>query len=91
VAPVAEDASPAPLASLDYILADSRERAAGPVSYVGIAEFGRADARVYVWHDPADGGMLYITNVYEGPSRACLGRQPPIGTTPSAGGACSTG
>ena len=84
--PVPEDPTPAPLASLDYILANSTARAGGPVTYVGISDYGRADARVFVWHDPSAGGMLYVTNVYEGPSRAFLGRQAPVGTRPSAGG-----
>ncbi len=84
--PVAEDPTPEPLASLDYILANSRTRADGPVSYVDIARYGQADARVHVWHDPAAGGLLYAVNVYDGPSRAFLGRQAPLGTAPSAGG-----
>jgi uncharacterized iron-regulated membrane protein len=84
-APVAEDATPRPLASLDYILADSRTRAPGPVSYVGISDYGRADARVHVWHDPAAGGMIWPVNLYDGPSRAFLGPRPQVGNTPSAG------
>jgi uncharacterized iron-regulated membrane protein len=84
--PAAEDASPAALASLDYVLADSRRRAAGRVTFVEVARFGRADARVHVWHDPAAGGMLYVTNLYDGPSRAFLGRQAQVGTAPSVGG-----
>lgn len=31
--------------------------------------------------------MQYVTNVYDGPSRAYLGRRAPLGTAPSAGGA----
>ena len=54
--PVPEDPTPAPLASLDYILADSAARAGGPVTYVGVSDYGRADARVFVWHDPAAAG-----------------------------------
>jgi uncharacterized iron-regulated membrane protein len=84
--PVPEDATPAALASLDYIVADSRARAPGPVSYVEVARFGRADARVHVWHDPAAGGVLYVNNLYDGPSRDFLGRQAQVGTGPSAGG-----
>ena len=84
--PAPEDPTPVPLASLDYILANSVARVGAPATYVGISEFGRADARVYVWHDPAAGGMLYVTNVYDGPSRAFLGRQAPVGTAPSSGG-----
>lgn len=85
--PVPEDPTPRPLASLDYIIADSETRAPGPVTYLGIENYGRADARVEVWHDPAEGGMLYVTNAYEGPSRAFLGRKEQLGTAPSWGGA----
>jgi uncharacterized iron-regulated membrane protein len=85
-APAPEDPTPAPLASLDYILADSAARAGSPSTFVGISHYGRADARVFVWHDPSDGGLLYVTNVYDGPSRAFLGRNAPLGTAPSVGG-----
>ncbi len=71
--PVAEDATPAALASLDAMMADLRRRAEGPVSYVGISHLGRADARVDVWHDPAEGGMLYVTHVYDG-ATGCVSR-----------------
>ena len=53
--PVAEDPTPAPLASLDYILADSRTRADGPVTYVDISRYGRADARVHRLARPGRG------------------------------------
>ena len=84
--PVAEDATPAPLADLDAILADSRARAPGHVTFVEIARFGRADARVHVWHDPAAGGVLYVTNLYDGAAGTFLGRQPQVGAAPSVGG-----
>lgn len=83
---VPEDATPLATASLDAILADSRSHAPGPITFVDIARFDRADARIHVWHDPAEGGMLYVTNVYDAHGRF-LGRQAPIGTAPSAGGA----
>ena len=67
--PVAEDATPAPPAGLDAIIADSRSGRRGRSTFLGMAHYGRADARVDVWHDPADGGMLYVTNVYDGASR----------------------
>jgi len=81
--PVPENASPAPLASLDYIIADSVARAGSPATYVSIANYGRADARVHVWHDPRAGGLQYVTNVYDGPSRAFLGRNAQLGAAPS--------
>ena len=85
--PVPENATPAPLASLDYVVADSVARAGSPTTYVGISNYGRADARIHVWHDPTDGGLLYVDNVYEGPTRAFIERGAPIGTAPSMGGA----
>ena len=39
---------------------------AGAGDLVEVARLGRADSRVHVWHDPADGGMLYVTNFYDG-------------------------
>lgn len=84
--PRAEDARPAMIASLDYIIADSAGRAGGPATYVDIRGYGRADAEVTVWHDPGDKGLLYVTNRFDGPTRAFLGRQEPVGTAPSAGG-----
>ena len=84
--PVAEDATPATPAGLDAMIADSRVRAPGPVTYLGLSNYGRADARVEVWHDPADGGMLYVTNVYEGATGTFLERKAQLGTVPSLGG-----
>ncbi|MBP7001366.1 PepSY domain-containing protein [Amaricoccus sp.] len=84
--PAPEDPTPAPLASLDYIIADSIARAGSPATSVGIENYGRADARVNVWHNPRDGGMLYVNNVYDGPTRRHLGENAPIGTERSAGG-----
>lgn len=84
--PVPEDATPAPLASLDYVIADSVARAGSPATYIAVSNYGRADARVHVWHDPTDGGLQYVDNAYDGPTRAFLGRNAQLGTAPSAGG-----
>ena len=73
-------------ASLNAIMADSARRAEGPVTYVGISNYGRKDARVEIWDDPADGGMLYVTNVNEGATGAFLERKAQLGTVPSLGG-----
>lgn len=83
--PVPEDATPVPLASLDYVIADSMARAGSPPTYVSISNYGRADARIQVWHNPSNGGMQYVTNVYDGSTRRFLERTPTIGTEPSAG------
>lgn len=84
--PAAEDPRPVPTASLDAIIADSSARAGGAVDFVGIHDFGRADARVTVWHPPMNGRMLWTANEYDGPRRIFLGERPVVGTGPSVGG-----
>ncbi len=85
--PVPENATPAPLASLDYLLADSVRRAGGaPPTYFEIAHFGRADARVSVWHEAPAGWISAPQMVFDGPSRAFLGQKASVGNAPSAGG-----
>ncbi|WP_111430651.1 PepSY-associated TM helix domain-containing protein [Rhodobacteraceae bacterium DSL-40] len=85
--PVPEDATPARLASLDYLLADSTARAGAPATFVAIAGYGRADARVTVWHRPAPGGLVPVKQEFDGTSRSFLGAAPMVGRTPSAGSA----
>lgn len=86
-APVPEDTRPVPTASLDAILADSSARAGGaPADFLGMHHFGRADARVTVWHRPENGEMLWTANEYDGPRRVFLGALPVFGTAPSVGG-----
>ena len=84
--PVPENAAAAPMTNLDALLADSRARAPGPVTFVEVARLGRADLRVHAWHDPADGGMLYVTNFYDGAGGGFIGRQAQVGTAASVGG-----
>lgn len=84
-APVPEDARRVPQANLDRLIADSAGRSGEP-TFVSIEHYGRADSRVTVFHNPAPGGLLYASNVYEGPSGAYLGGREPVGTEPSAGG-----
>ena len=50
-----------------------------------ISHWGRADARVQVFHPPADGALLGSTHVFMGASGEYLGAKPRIGTQPSAG------
>ena len=86
-APVPEDARPVPTADIDAIMADSLARVGGaPVSFVDIHHFGRADARVNVWHEAGAGEMLWTTNEYDGPRRTFLGQRPIVGAAPSLGG-----
>lgn len=85
--PVPEDARPVPTASLDAIIADSTARVGGsPTSFIDIAHFGRADARVTVWHEPGEGNILWTANVYDGPRRVFIEERPIVGTDSSIGG-----
>ena len=65
---------------------NSRTRAPGRSPISASRTTGAPTPASIVWHDPADGGMLYVTNVYDGASGAFLGRQAPVGTAPSVGG-----
>ncbi|MER2508784.1 PepSY domain-containing protein [Amaricoccus sp.] len=86
--PVPENAAAAPLASLDHLLADSVDRAGGAAAtYVDITRFGRADARVAVWHEAPEGGLIEPQMVFDGPSRTFLGQKVIVGNGPSVGGA----
>ena len=84
-APVNE--TPAALGNLNAMVSDSIVRAGGHATFVDVAHFGRADARVMVWHDPADGGMIYPVNLYDGRTGVWLGAQQALGTAPSLGSA----
>lgn len=85
VAPVPEDPSPASTANLNSMMRDSIARTGTPASFVDIAHFGRADARVTIWHDPGNGAMIYPVNRYNGATGLWIGSQPTIGTTTSFG------
>lgn len=79
------DTSPSPLASLDYIVWDSTDRAgSGPVS-VRIAGYGTAGAKVTVFHGPSGGHLTGTRHLFDGVTRGFLGTKPIIGTQPSAG------
>lgn len=85
-APAPVDATPARLANLNAMIADSRARAGSEATFLDVTHFGRADARVTVWHDPSDGGMTYPINRYDGATGIWLGKTETLGTTPSLGG-----
>jgi hypothetical protein len=50
-------------AATDWTWSRCSPRAGSPATYVSIANYGRADARVQVWHDPSAGGLQYVTDV----------------------------
>ncbi|MFT3974233.1 MAG: PepSY-associated TM helix domain-containing protein [Amaricoccus sp.] len=83
--PVPEDATPSTLANLNAMISDSRARSGGAPTFVDVSHFGRADARVTVWHDPSDGGMIYPVNHYDGTTGVWLGAKSTLGNGPSLG------
>jgi hypothetical protein len=68
------------------MIADSVRRAGAAATYVDVSHYGRADARVGIWHEARDGGLIEPQLVYDGPTRAFLGQKAVVGTQPSFGG-----
>lgn len=85
--PEAVDPRPAPLASLDYVLHDSAERAGSPSRTVLIENTGTVSSRLTVFHGATGGALTGTTHMFDGVSRAFLGEKPTLGTKPSAGSA----
>lgn len=84
--PVPVDETPATPANLNAMISDSVARTGSEATFADVAHFGRADARVTVWHDPGNGGMTYPVNRYDGRTGVWLGAQNTLGTAPSVGG-----
>jgi hypothetical protein len=83
---VEPDPRPVDLVNLDEIVARSTERAGAAPDFVEIARYGRADARISVWHDPPAGGLNYVHNLFDGTSGAFLETRAPVGNQPSTAG-----
>ncbi|MEM1275969.1 MAG: PepSY-associated TM helix domain-containing protein [Pseudomonadota bacterium] len=79
------DQTPAPLASLDYILADTTERVGNAPRTLLIEHYGIASARVTAFHQPASGDLTSQNLLFDGVSRAFLGVKPALGQVPSTG------
>lgn len=84
-APVAEDTRPVRAADLDAIRAAAIAEAGGPLTFIGIHHYGRADSRVHVWHAAADGRLGFTQTVFDGADGRFLGVKPQVGNAPSAG------
>lgn len=85
--PEAEDPTPTPLANVDAILARSADVAGTDPSGFSVMHWGRADARVTVFHPPAEGDFSAPRQVFDGASGDYLGPKPALGTEPSFGSA----
>ncbi|ATE66691.1 PepSY-associated TM helix domain-containing protein [Rhizorhabdus dicambivorans] len=84
--PGKEDKSLRPIGDLDRMAADATRRAGGAPIFVSIEHYGRADAKITTFHDPAPGGLEPLTLLYGGPTAAFERTKPSIGTVPSTGG-----
>ena len=82
----AEDPRPTPIASLDKIFADARERAGAPIAFVSIDHWDRADAHITIRHWQREGSLTLTTLTYAGATGAFLMEKPTLGTRPSIGG-----
>lgn len=80
------DLSPAPLASLDYILAEARTRAGTEPFGLQITHYGSQSAEVTVFMTPQPGQLSGVSLEFAGVSRAFIGERPLIGQAPSVGG-----
>lgn len=83
--PADPDAAPAPLADLDRIIAEARDRARAPVRSLIIHRYGRADARLRLFHGVPQGALDGAQSVFDGASGRFLGLRPPVGQEPSLG------
>ncbi|MEM8774221.1 MAG: PepSY-associated TM helix domain-containing protein [Pseudomonadota bacterium] len=77
------DLSPAPLASLDYIIADAVARTDSYVQAIEIKNYNSVSAEVSVRLAAAAGSLSQFTLGYDGVTRAFLGESPGFGSAPS--------
>jgi uncharacterized iron-regulated membrane protein len=80
-----ENKASAPFANVDSMVSDTRARSRAEPSYVGIENYGRADAAVTIYTDLPDDDLVYSSFVYDGANGEFLREAPPIGKTPSTG------
>ncbi|SFF38997.1 Uncharacterized iron-regulated membrane protein [Fontimonas thermophila] len=80
------DATPAPMADLDAILADVRARSDAEPTFVSIQHWGRADSLVTVFMNYREGALTGPTYVYSGATGEFRYAKPNLGLVPSTGG-----
>ncbi len=84
--PIPEDASPAPLANIDAMLDDARQRTGTEPTGMLITHWGRRDASVQIATASAEDELLSKNLLYLGEDGQFLGVRPPLGNTESFGG-----
>ncbi|MEM9360974.1 MAG: PepSY-associated TM helix domain-containing protein, partial [Pseudomonadota bacterium] len=77
------DATPATLASLDYVIMDAEDRAGTAPERITIMNYGRADSSVLTQHPPRNGDITGSLYMFDGPTRTFEGIKPVLGTVPS--------
>ena len=88
--PVVEDTRRVRAADLDAIRAKALDEVGGPLTFVSIHHYGRADSRIHVWHAADDGRLGFTQTVFDGASGAFLGIKPQVGNSPSTGNTIRT-
>ncbi len=83
--PTKIDTTPAPVANLDRMVAQSVERMGGSVRFVQILNWGRADGRMRIFHTPNDGGLAFGQTIFRTSDGKFLGEKPIVGSEPSLG------
>jgi len=84
--PPAEDARAAALADIDAMVVDAGRRGRTVPNFVLVERWGRRDARVSVFLEPAEGDLTSPTYVYGGTDGRLVVAKPDFGLVPSAGG-----
>ncbi|MEM1051524.1 MAG: PepSY-associated TM helix domain-containing protein [Pseudomonadota bacterium] len=78
--PLVEDASPAPIQSLDQIYADLEARTGSAPTNANIVNLGRADSMIVLYAAASDGAVLGANHAYSVADGSYLGEQPLIGS-----------
>lgn len=79
------DPTVAPMASLDYVLADARKRSGGTLSSIQIQNYNSVSSRIAVRVAAAPGQLSGSTLEFDGVTRAHLGESHLVGQVPSVG------
>ncbi len=83
--PSQADTTARPLANLDAVIADVRERSHAEPSFLMVQNWGRADALITAFMKPREGRLAGPTYVYSGTDGAFQREKPVLGLVPSSG------
>ncbi|MEM6480556.1 MAG: PepSY-associated TM helix domain-containing protein [Pseudomonadota bacterium] len=79
------DLTPAPMASLDYVIMDATRRTGSEVSSIDIRNYDSASAEILVRAGAAEGSLISSPLAFDGVTRSFKGERPFIGQAPSLG------